>query len=65
MPTERSNNVVKHDVLDPDHWCQYAERVRALAVGEARDQRNRLLALARMLDEVGKIAAGHRRPTPP
>ena len=65
MLTERGKNVVKHDVLDPDHWCQYAERVRALAVGEARDQRNRLLALARMLDEVGKIAAGHRRPTLP
>jgi hypothetical protein len=64
MQTE-IGDVVKHDVLDPDHWSRYAERVRALAVGEARDQRNRLLALARMLDEVGKIAAGHRRPTPP
>jgi hypothetical protein len=49
------------DFDDPKHWCQRAERTRALAVGEPPDVQERLLEIARQYEQLAKTVAVRRK----
>lgn len=47
----------KHVCLDPEEWRQQAERIRALAVGEPTETKQRLIAIAALYDQMAESKA--------